>query len=101
MLWSLIKRKGNWKYDDDYKYKTDENSIVKINPRYDNFYLNKEEELSVNEKVQKQFVKEHWKQIRIWFILIYNILLLFNLFIYLTFYLYNLIFIEWNKNFTA
>ena len=54
-----IKEKGIEEHDDDYKYETDENSIVEINPRHDDSYSDEEEELSVDEEAQKQFVKDH------------------------------------------
>jgi hypothetical protein len=60
-----IKEKAIEEHDDDYKYETDEDSIVEINPRHDDSYSDEEEELSVDEEAQKQFVKEHRKQIRV------------------------------------
>ena len=54
-----IKEKAIEEHDDDYKYKTNEDSIVEINPRHDDSYSDEEEELSVDEEAQKQFVKKH------------------------------------------
>ena len=53
--------------DDDYHDESDEDSIVKIKPEYEDSYVEQEVQFA-DEDAQKQFVNEHRKKIRVCFI---------------------------------